>query len=201
VAWEVVGKDVRVHTNRETLRARHLIIAAGAWLPRLLPRPVFPVEVTRQPLIWFTPTVPIEAFDAERFPIFIREHEPGRYIYGFPKRNGRLKFAIHMEGERTDPDSVRRAVDDDEVEKVRDILRRCVPSAAGDCVDRAVCLYTTTRDGHFRLGPHPEHPQVLIASCCSGHGFKFASAIGEVLADLATGKSPAYDLHPFALEA
>jgi sarcosine oxidase len=105
-----------------------------------------------------------------------------------------------MEGEVTDPDQVRRAVSDDEVEKVRAILRRCVPGADGECVDRAVCLYTSTRDQHFRLGSHPAYPQVLVASCCSGHGFKFSSAIGEVLADLATGGTPAYDLNPFALE-
>lgn len=198
--WQANGAGVRIATGRDSYRARRLILAAGSWLPRLLREPLFPLEVTRQPLVWFAPTVPIEAFDAERFPIFIREHEPGRFIYGFPRRAGRIKFAIHMEGEVADPDQVRRAVSDDEVEKVRAILRRCVPGAAGECVDRAVCLYTSTRDQHFRLGPHPAHPQVLVASCCSGHGFKFSSAIGEVLADLATGARPAYDLNPFALE-
>ncbi len=197
--WRPDGEGVRVRTAKGECAAGRLIVAAGAWLPRLLPDLADRFSVARQPLFWFEPRSNAPLFDPGRFPIFIREHLPGRYVYGFPMIGGRVKFAIHMEGEPADPDTVRRTAGDDEVEKLRAILDRCLPDAAGRCVDRAVCLYTNTADEHFRLGPHPGHPQVIVASCCSGHGFKFASAAGEVLADLATGEEPKVDLGLFAL--
>src|SRR5262249_48531360 len=109
--WEIDGDGVRVETARDTVRATQLVLAAGAWLPELLPDLGRQLEVTRQPLVWFEPERNPELFDAERFPIFIREHERGRYIYGFPRRDGLIKVAIHQEGERTDPGTVRRTVE------------------------------------------------------------------------------------------
>ena len=197
--WRRDGEGVVVKTGRGEYAADRLILASGAWLPQLAPELAPLLSVTRQPLFWFEPAANAPLFDPGRFPIFIREHEPRRYIYGFPILDGRIKFAIHMEGEVSDPDTLRRTAGDDEVERLRAILDRCLPGAAGPCVDRAVCMYTNTPDEHFRLGPHPEHPQVLVASCCSGHGFKFASAIGEALADLAEGKPPSVDLGLFAI--
>jgi sarcosine oxidase len=196
-AWEPDGEGVSVRTARGTTRASQLVLAAGAWLRDLTPGLAVPLEVTRQPLMWFEPPAALEQFDAERFPIFIREHQPGRFVYGFPRREELVKFAIHQEGEVTSPDTVRRTVGDDEVERLREILVRCLPAAAGRCARRSVCLYTNTPDNHFRLGRHPAHPAVLVASCCSGHGFKFSSAIGELLADLVTGRTPEFDLGLF----
>ncbi len=198
--WRADRDGVEVHTESGRHRAARLILAAGAWEGELVAELGAELKVQRQTLMWFTPKANPESFDAERFPIFIREFEPGRAVYGFPLRGGRVKFAIHMEGERANPRAVRRTVDDAEVEKLRAVLDRCVPDAAGACVDRAVCLYTNTPDHHFRLGPLPDHPRVLVASCCSGHGFKFAPAIGEVLADLAQGAAPRVDLELFALK-
>ena len=199
--WRPEGAGVVVRTAKEEYGADRLILAAGAWLPRLLPGRSAEFTVTRQPLFWFEPSENAALFDPGRFPIFIREHQPRRYIYGFPMLGGRIKFAIHMEGEVADPDTLRRTAGDEEVEAIRAILDRCLPGAAGTCVERAVCMYTNTADEHFRLGPLPEHPQVLVASCCSGHGFKFAPAVGEALADLVEGKDPQVDLGLFALES
>jgi sarcosine oxidase len=198
--WRADGGGVVVRTARGEYRAERLLLTAGAWLARLVPELARKLTVTRQALVWFEPVGAPELFEAERFPIFIREHSPGRWIYGFPRRNGRVKFAIHMEGEPCDPDTVRRSVSDDEIEKVRAILGRCVPDAAGRCVASAVCLYTNTSDGHFVIGAHPEYPQVLIASCCSGHGFKFAPSLGEALADRLQGRMPALDLGAFEMK-
>ena len=83
---------------------------------------------------------------------------------------------------------------------MREQLSRFLPSANGPFVRGAVCLYTNTRDNHFVLDRHPAHENVFVASPCSGHGFKFASAIGEALADLATGRTPALNLSLFSIE-
>lgn len=198
--WRATPGGIEVRTERGTTVADRLVLASGAWMPELVPDLAPKLSVARQTLMWFTPRANPESFDAERFPIFIREFEPGRAVYGFPLAGGRVKFAIHMEGESANPRAVRRTVDDAEVEKLRAVLDRCVPDAAGPCVDRAVCLYTNTPDHHFRLGPLPGEPRVLVASCCSGHGFKFAPAIGEALADLAQGLRPSFDLGLFALD-
>lgn len=197
--WRRDGDGVVVRTKKGEYGADRLILATGAWLTDLLPEYRSLLTVTRQPLFWFEPAANAPLFDPGRFPVFIREHEPGRYIYGFPMLEGRIKFAIHLEGEVTDAEHVRRLVGEDEVERLRAILDRCLPGAAGRCVRDAVCMYTNTPDEHFRIGVHPEHPPVIVASCCSGHGFKFASAIGEALADLATDDEPRVDLTRFAL--
>jgi sarcosine oxidase len=100
----------------------------------------------------------------------------------------------------TEADTVRRVVGPEEIARIRAILQIFMPEADGPLVDSAVCMYTNTPDGDFLIDFHPSNPAVLIASPCSGHGFKFSSAIGEILADLAlTGRSR-FDLSPFRLD-
>ena len=94
---------------------------------------------------------------------------------------------------------VRRAVGDDEVAVVRDLLQRFIPDANGALRSTTVCLYTNAPDDHFILDTHPAHPAVFIASPCSGHGFKFSIAIGELIADDLTGEKRRFDLSPFRL--
>jgi sarcosine oxidase len=197
--WAADGDGVEVRTARARYRASTLVLCAGAWLARLVPELDLPLVPTRQVLFWFVPAANPERFAPERFPIFIWEDEPGRFLYGFPDHGDGVKVARHMEGEATDPDRVRREVSAGEAEALRAALARCIPDAAGRLRESAVCLYTNTPDQHFIVDLHPAHPQVVIASPCSGHGFKFASALGEVLADLATGRKPAFDLELFRL--
>ena len=200
LAWATDGAGVDVRTARGRYRAGSLVLTAGAWLARLVPELDLPLAVTRQALYWFEPAANPERFAPERFPIFIWEDEPGRFLYGFPDLGDGVKIARHMEGEPTDPDRVRREVSAAETEALRATMARCVPDAAGRLRQAAVCLYTNTPDQHFIVDRHPAHEQVVIASPCSGHGFKFASALGEVLADLAMGRAPAFDLGLFRLE-
>ncbi|HEY2953717.1 MAG TPA: N-methyl-L-tryptophan oxidase [Candidatus Eisenbacteria bacterium] len=200
VAWQAAGDGVEVRTARGSIRAARLVLAAGAWLARLAPELELPLVVTRQALYWFEPAAHPERFAPERFPIFIWEDEPGRFLYGFPDLGDGVKIARHQEGEATDPDRVRREVSAAEIEIMRAALARTIPDAAGRVRETAVCLYTNTPDQHFVVDLHPEHPQVVIASPCSGHGFKFASALGEVLADLVDGVAPEFDLGLFRLE-
>ena len=199
LSWSAGAGQVEVRTAAGRYRAAHLIVAAGAWAREFLPRLDLPLVVQRQTLFWFRPAAHAAHFLPERFPIFIWEDEPGRFIYGFPELGDGVKIARHQEGETTDPDAVRREVPDAEAEPLRAVIRRLIPDADGPLLEREVCLYTNTPDGHFVLDVHPEHPEVLIASPCSGHGFKFASALGEVMADLVTGAKPRFDLELFGL--
>ncbi len=114
-----------------------------------------------------------------------------------PSSAAGVKLAFHHGGDTTTPEHVRREVAQAEVDDVRAAARRFVPAAEGRHLASAVCLYTNVADGHFLVDRHPEHPNALIASPCSGHGFKFAPVIGEILADLVQGKRPRFDLGRF----
>jgi sarcosine oxidase len=197
--WRVEGDDVVVTTPRATYRAGHLVLAAGAWLPSLLGAAAPPLVVERVVQHWFRPARASDLYAPSRFPIFIAEYAPGRTWYGFPDVGDGVKAALHHQGEPADPDALRRTVAPDEVAYVHALLRAFMPDADGTHVESAVCMYANTPDEHFVVDRHPAHPQVVIASACSGHGFKFSPAIGELLADLALGTAPRFDLAPFRL--
>lgn len=120
-------------------------------------------------------------------------------FYGFPDLGEGIKVAIHHQGELTDPDTVRRQVGAEETESMRALLSRFMPDANGPLRQSAVCMYTNTPDLHFLVDFHPAHAQVLIASPCSGHGFKFSSVMGEILADLLTTGETSNDISLFRL--
>jgi sarcosine oxidase len=197
--WESSGDGVRVETTGGTYGAAQLLVAAGPWLPTLVPELGLPLEIERQMFHWFAPARASD-FAPDRFPIGLWEYAENRIVATFPDVGDGVKIGVHHEGEPTDPDRVRREVSEGETARARALLARLVPAAAGPMLDARVCLYTNTPDHHFLIDFHPQHPQVLIASPCSGHGFKFASAIGEVLADLLlTGRSE-FDLSLFRLD-
>ena len=198
-SWRADGEGVEVETARGRERAACLVLAAGAWTCALVPELALPLTGQRQVLHWFAPRARPERFDRTRFPIFILEHEPGRFFYGFPLVGGEVKVAIHGEGEPAEADVARTPPRNEERDQMRALLDRWLPDAAGDHRRAVTCLYTNTPDDDFVIDRHPHHPQVVIASPCSGHGFKFASAIGEALADLADGASPRTDLSPFRI--
>ena len=197
--WRAEGGPVVVSTDAGEYRARRLVISAGAWLPGLVPDVDLPLRVERQTFHWFTPASDAEALQATRCPIALWEFEPGRLFATFSDLGDGVKVGIHHEGEDTTPDTVRRTISAAEDASVRDLLDRYMPAAAGEIRESRVCLYTNTPDHHFLIDTHPAHPEVILASPCSGHGFKFASVIGEILADMATGRAPAFDLSCFQL--
>ena len=199
VEWRATADGVEVTTGRGAYAADRLVLAAGAWMPRLLGALGVPLAVERTVLHWFRPRHPTTLFDVARFPIFLCEYTPGLAWYGFPDVGDGVKVALHHHGEPADPDTLRRDVAPEEVAYVRALLRTFMPAADGALVESAVCMYTNTPDEHFVVDRHPAHPQVVIASACSGHGFKFASAIGEQLAALALDAEPTFDLAPFRL--
>ncbi|MCZ2342236.1 MAG: N-methyl-L-tryptophan oxidase [Bacteroidales bacterium] len=183
--WEPEGHGVRVTTTRGTYHADRLVITAGPWATRWLNEMGVPLTVMRQTLQWFRPQE-ATPFRRDQFPVYLAE-VPGGPVYGIPMIDPRGHKAARHYGapELTDPDQVDRNPHEDDVEPIRAFFRRHLPGANGECTAQQVCLYTMTPDRHFVLDRHPHHPQVAVAAGFSGHGFKFAPVVGEILADLA----------------
>jgi len=194
LGWERVGARLRISTTRGRLEARALVLAGGPWTADLVDvRP--PLSVARQPLVWFEPKARHELFDA--IPIYLWELESGEIFYGFPREEAGLKLARHHRGELTSPGLVDRELRREDEEILRGFLSRSMPDGNGPRLEYAICMYTNTPDGNFVLDRLPGDDRVVIVSACSGHGFKFSPAIGEIAADLVTGSAPAFDLEPF----
>ncbi|HET9024727.1 MAG TPA: N-methyl-L-tryptophan oxidase [Burkholderiaceae bacterium] len=191
--WEASGGHVSVFTVRGRYLARQLIISAGAWVGSLLPTIRMPFRVERQVLHWFAPLREADAFSSRRCPIHLWQFDGGRFFYGFPDKGAGVKLAFHHGGESTTVERLRREVTATEVEEIRAAVRRFVPAAEGRVLHSVVCLYTNTPDEHFLIDRLPGHSNVLVASPCSGHGFKFAPVIGEILADLVEHRPPRFD--------
>ena len=194
--WEPEGEGVIVTTPRGRYRASRLLLAAGPWMPELLGPVGASLGVERQVQHWFA--LARDAAALARMPIFIRQ-APEAVLYALPPTAGEIKVAVHHDGERTTPSTVRRTVSAEEVVATQSLLARYVPALAGEHRRASVCLYTNSADGHFVIDRHPAHRAVLVASPCSGFGFKFASAVGEILADLLVDGASWLDLTPFRL--
>jgi sarcosine oxidase len=152
-------------------------------------------------LFWFAPKGPIAPFELGKFPIYIWEIQ-GRpqAIYGFPAIdgvNGGIKVATPQYETETTPEAVDRTVSDAETRAMYDYIAPYLPGFSQDCVKAVVCLYTVTPDAEFIIDAHPEMPRVIIASPCSGHGFKHSAAIGEALSEIVIDGKSRLDLSPF----
>jgi glycine/D-amino acid oxidase-like deaminating enzyme len=121
-------------------------------------------------------------------------------FYGFPDLGSGVKVAFHHQGELTNAVTADRNVHGSDISRMRTLLQRYLPEANGNFLRGTVCLYTNTPDGHFILDRLPSNSNVILASPCSGHGFKFASAVGEVLANFALDQTPPFDLSLFRLD-
>ena len=182
-----VGDHVEVQLESgETIEAGSAVLCAGPWISEIIPELRSHLVLTRQPLVWFRPS-DHGLVRADRMPIFFLQTQDD-LIYGFPDLfDTGVKVASHLSGGvLPGPGAPRAAASDDEKAYLGAVLKRYIPAASGDPYRATTCTYTRAPDGHFVLGLHPRHPQIVIASPCSGHGFKFASVFGEVLADLAT---------------
>jgi sarcosine oxidase len=198
--WSAAGNGIEVTTTKGVYRAGQIILSAGSRARELLADLDPPLIVERQVLFWFEPRSAPRLFLPARCPIHLWEIGDGagrRHFYGFPDLGEGVKVAGHHAGAVVSPDSVSREVAPAEVEAMRGLVRRYLPQADGPLRSATVCLYTNTPDEHFWIDRHPAHRQVLIASPCSGHGFKFSSAIGEILGDLAIADNCRFDLGLF----
>ena len=199
VAIEQHGERVQVRTERKTYDAGAVIVAAGPWTASLLPRLPMPLNVTRQVLLWVRPSQP-ELFRTGWFPIFMIESEHGIH-YGFPLHDdGLLKIAKHHHVEEiVDPETYDRTVSAADEAIVTGPLFRLLPAAQGPVMAAKTCLYTMAPDEDFVIDRLPGSERIVVASPCSGHGFKFAPAIGLALADLALTGRTAIDISRFRL--
>ncbi len=202
-AFEPTADGVRVATNHDRLEADVLIVAAGPWLPTLIDaRLAACFRVYRQTLFWFDVEGSIAPFVASNFPIFIWELPQGtRGVYGFPAidgPDGGVKVSSETFAATTTADACDRTVGDGEIEAMRQTLATYLP-ALTRCMRTTTCLYTVTPDFGFVIDTHPESTRVLIASPCSGHGFKHSAAVGEALAQWAIDGTKPSALAPFSL--
>lgn len=195
--WQAEDGGVSVFTAQRRCRARQLIISAGAWVASLLPGMRLPFQVERQVLHWLSPAVHAEAFGPARCPVHLWQIDGDRFFYGLPDMGAGVKLAFHHGGQTSTVDAVQREVTEQDVNDLRAAVRRLVPAADGRPLSSSVCLYTNTPDEHFWIDRHPDQREVLVASPCSGHGFKFAPVVGEILADLVQGKPARFDLSLF----
>ena len=188
---------VRIETDNGSIDAAKVIVSAGAWAKQLLPQ--LPLRVTRQVMAWFEPRDQAQ-FAEGRFPVFLLESRHGVH-YGFPPHGStNVKIAKHHHADETvDPDRVDRNVSPADEALIRPALADHIPAANGPRVAAKTCLYTMTPDGDFIIDHMPGAPDVIVASPCSGHGFKFAPVIGEIAADLAVDGATRHDISRFEL--
>ncbi len=174
--------------DRHKIAGDTVIMAVGAWTPHLLPFTKQYFRSTGHPVFHLKPHEP-NLFSPERFPFFGADISATGY-YGFPLNQGVVKIANHGIGREMSPDSPERAVTSEEEENLREFLSSTIPALTdAPIVYSRRCFYCDTNDGHFWIAPDPERPGLIIATGDSGHGFKFAPVLGEIIADAVEGKS------------
>jgi len=201
---------IEITTNHGKYTTGKLIVTAGAWLNTLLPELKLPLTINRQPVFWFAGKVsardprvtaqgpPQPQIDAAHMPIFIWELSNGKMFYGFPDIGHGLKIAWHHGGRKIDPDQLTQKVEPEEITEMQNLIKQYL-NIDPKLKETSVCMYTNTPDEDFIIDFHPQHPRIIIASPCSGHGFKFSPVIGRILTDLAIKAQTDFDLTPFSI--
>jgi sarcosine oxidase len=200
--WSADQHGVSVQTGKATYAAKHLLLTAGPWASEVLRELALPLQVTRQVLFWMEPESHPEHFTEGALPVFLFDAPHGTpMVYGFPSLDPAahgVKVALHGSADVTTPQSVQRAITAADEEHMRARLQSTLPALAqGRLLHATTCLYTMTPDEHFVVDHHPRHTNVSFAAGFSGHGFKFATVMGEILADLATTGSTPWDIELF----
>jgi len=202
LGWEASATGVRVRTAGESYDAARLVITAGPWARTLVPA-LSELAVPERQVVMWTAVEDESLFALDRFPVFNLQasHDDSEHYYGYPI-HGRRGFKIgryHHRRERGDPEDLSRQTDAEDEEMLRVALSRFFPRANGPALALETCLFTNSPDGHFILDRLDGLPNVAVAAGFSGHGFKFCSVVGEIMADLATAGRTRWDLELFRL--
>jgi len=198
--WTSSARGITLETMTAKYDVGRLVVAAGPWLPNLIDSlgVLLPLEIERQMSHWFQPAKTDEKYGSRRCPIGLWEPRDSEVFITLPDEGHGVKCGMHHAGAATSPDSVDRRVSDAENEAARILLEHVMPGAGGRLRESSVCLYTNTPDRHFIID-WLDGGRVLVVSPCSGHGFKFASAIGEVVSQLVMDGRSWIDVAPFSL--
>lgn len=198
--WDETEGGVRIRTDRGEVESERIVLTAGAWSQDVARLPEGMVRGVRQALAWFQPTHP-EVFTPERMPVFnIRLDE--EHFYGFPAfgiPGFKLGRYDHF-GAGGDPDGISREPTLDDELPLRTFAERYFPAGAGPTIALKTCLFEPSPDEHFLIDTHPDAPRAVVAAGFSGHGYKFCSVVGEILADLALDGATSHDIGLFRFD-
>lgn len=203
LSFEQVGTEIRVRTDEAVYQTRKLILTTGPWITESLRNTPYQelLKVYRQVQYWFDIDGKYEQYAPGQMPVYILSD---RDLYGFPAISGReggIKIATEQYTSPTIPDNVIRTVSEAETQQM--YAQYVAPNFVGissRCIKSTVCLYTMTPNGDFVIDQHPDYANVLLASACSGHGFKHSAAVGQILAELALNEQTSFDIQPFQLQ-
>ncbi|GIU94098.1 MAG: N-methyltryptophan oxidase [Gaiellaceae bacterium] len=198
--WRETGSGVRIRTERGEIEAERLVLTAGAWSQDVARLPEGMVRGVRQAFAWFHPSRP-ELFAPERFPVFNLVLE-GEHFYGFPAHGipGFKLGRYDRLGSSGAPDGIDREPRPEDELPLRAFAERYFPAGAGPTLALETCLFEPSPDEHFLVDRHPESEAAIVGAGFSGHGFKFCSVIGEILADLALDGSTRHDIALFRFD-
>lgn len=204
LSYTPTADRVMVTTDKGTYTAAKLIIAAGPWISELLPEYKENFQIYRQVLYWFDLKNKDDYPAWNKLPTYARAigDKAEDSMYGFPAIDGPeggVKVATEQYEATTTPNNIDRTIGPDEINHMYEKhLKKQFPGLSSNCLRAWACMYTTTPDHKFVIDFHPQYDNVIVASPCSGHGFKHSAAIGEVLAQLATGGKSDIDISKFS---
>jgi len=183
-SWTAGEHGVEVVTNQGRYSADQVVFTSGAYMSQVLGDERVQVRAERIPLFWLQPSAP-ELFELGRLPIYLWQQADGDHFYGFPHLQWPgAKVARHHSRDYCDPDTVDRQVNAEDERRLRAVIEHRLPALNGPVQSSLICLYENSPDEHFLIDRLPGQPNVVFAGGFSGHGFKFASVVGEALADL-----------------
>lgn len=197
IDWDRTDDGNVVRTTAGVYKAERLVVAAGAWSGKLLEGFREFLTPERRVMAWFAPDHPSH-FSTETFPVFnIRVNDHG--LYGFPVFDtpGFKLGYTPPDPKAINPDHMDRTATQADERRLRNFAEDLFPTGAGPTMRLETCIVTDARDGHFVLGSHPDYPSISIAAGFTGHGFKFASVIGEILAELTINGESEFNLSAF----
>jgi sarcosine oxidase len=193
-----VERETEVRSIAEVRRRFDaVVVAAGPWTPELLDW--IPLRVERQVHGWFSIARDADWFGPDRFPAFVRRSREGGFMYGIPSLDGRtIKVGRHHDGEITTPETIRRRVDERDLDPLRLLAATYLRGVSGHVTRTLTCMYTNTPDNHFVIDFSPDDRRTVVISACSGHGFKFGPVIGDIAADLVVDGGTRRDISHFS---